>query len=394
MSDTQRLVEINQVFTPGAPVQTRDLFSGRTEQLNRAIETVVAPGRHPVIFGQRGVGKTSLANVLNVVLQDFYSVKISCDGGDSFATIWNRIFSTASMQFKQQALGFAREDATKTLTLGTLLGHDPNNAKPAEIGVLLSKIKRQVVFIFDEFDKIFLKQTKSAFADLIKISSDSSQQITFIIVGVAKNIHELVGEHPSIDRNLVQIDMPLMDDGEIIGICEKGFSRLNITTTLGILEQIPSLTSGYPHYAHLLGLSSSKACLYNKFSNLTQELFTIGCNLAVADAIEKYRDAYAQATMTTQQSRYPIILCACGYARTDARGVFRATDVVDAVKEVFNLNLAVQAVVPALGEFLTPQRGPVLEAIPVGTNRKAYRLTDPMMRPFLRLKAGDVLRTL
>lgn len=303
-------------------------------------------------------------------------------------------FFTASVQFKQQALGFARQDATKTMSLGTLLGHDANNVKPAEIGVLLSKMNQSSVFIFDEFDKVSDKQTKSAFADLIKISSDSAPKVTFIIVGVAINIHELVGGHPSIDRNLVQIDMPLMNESELIGICENGFARLKIQISRKVLEQIPSLTGGFPHYAHLLGLSSSKACLYNATDTLTQDLFTVGCNIAVADAIEKYRDAYAQATMTTQQSRYPIILCACGYARTDARGVFRATDVVDAVREVFNLNLTVQAVVPALGEFLTGERGPVLEAIPVGTNRKAYRLTDPMMRPFLRLKAGDVLRTL
>jgi hypothetical protein len=275
-----------------------------------------------------------------------------------------------------------------------LLGHDPNNTKPAEIGGLLAKINELSVFIFDEFDKISNKGTNSAFADLIKISSDSAGGVTFIIVGVARNIHELVGEHPSIDRNLVQIDMPLMNDDEIVEICKNGFSRLKIDVDQQVLDQIPSLTSGYPHYAHLLGLCSAKACLYNQSNQLDSDLFAIGCNLAVADAIEKYRDTYARATMTTQQSRYPIILCACGYAHTDARGVFRATDVVEAVNEVFNIKLNVQAVVPALGEFLTPERGPVLEAIPVGTNRKAYRLTDPMMRPFLRLKPGDVLRVL
>jgi hypothetical protein len=112
MLDLKRLSAINQIFTPGAPVQTRDLFSGRKEQLGRALETVTAPGRHPIVFGQRGVGKTSLANVLDDVLQGLNTIKVSCDGGDSFATIWNRVFSTASVNFKKQAMGFNREDAT------------------------------------------------------------------------------------------------------------------------------------------------------------------------------------------------------------------------------------------------------------------------------------------
>jgi len=63
------------------------------------------------------------------------------------------------------------------------------------------------------------------------------------------------------------------------------------------------------------------------------------------------------------------------------------------VKEVFNMDLTVQAVVPALGEFLSDGRGRVLEAVPVG-KRQCYRLADPMMRPFLRLKSRDVLITL
>jgi hypothetical protein len=36
VSEFERIIEANQVFTPGAPVQTRDLFAGRSEQLNRA----------------------------------------------------------------------------------------------------------------------------------------------------------------------------------------------------------------------------------------------------------------------------------------------------------------------------------------------------------------------
>lgn len=139
MVDFHRLAEINQVFTPGAPVQTKDLFSGRQQQLNRTLEAVTSPGRHPVIFGQRGVGKTSLANVLNDVLQSLQSVKISCDGGDTFSTIWTRIFATASVTFKEKAMGFARGETHRTMTLANILGHDHRDAKPAELAEILTK---------------------------------------------------------------------------------------------------------------------------------------------------------------------------------------------------------------------------------------------------------------
>jgi hypothetical protein len=320
-------------------------------------------------------------------------VKVSCDGSDTFSTIWNRVFYTASLPFKQKTFGFSNEESVRNVSLGELLGHDPSNAKPAEIGRLLSNIGGLSIVIFDEFDKVADPKAKGSFADLIKILSDNSPNITLILVGVAQNVHELVGEHPSIDRNLVHIDMPTMSDEEISTIVNVGLRKLRIEAEGGVIDQIPALANGYPHYAHLLGLCAAKACIANGTAVLTHNIFEIGCNFAISDAIEKYRDMYARATMTTQPSRYPIILCACGYARCDVRGVFRATDVVEAVKDVFNLDLTVQAVVPGLGEFLSASRGRVLEPMPVGS-RQCYRFTDPMMRPFLRLKAREVLSAL
>lgn len=169
MNKFERIARANSVFTPGYPVQQRDLFSGRSQQLDRTIETLSAPGRHPVIFGQRGVGKTSLANILGQVLQQLTCVKVSCDGSDTFASIWNRVFYTASVSFKQQALGFTGTETMRTMTLADALGHDPSTTKPAEIADLLRRIGNYCVVILDEFDKVTDGQAKSAFADLIKI---------------------------------------------------------------------------------------------------------------------------------------------------------------------------------------------------------------------------------
>ena len=54
----------NQVFTPGAPISEAELFSGRIDQVNKIIDTISQRGYHAVLYGERGVGKTSLSNVL------------------------------------------------------------------------------------------------------------------------------------------------------------------------------------------------------------------------------------------------------------------------------------------------------------------------------------------
>lgn len=390
MDRYQRITQANQVFTPGYPVNQKDLFAGRMEQLQRVLDTLHAPGRHPVIFGQRGVGKTSLANILSQVLKELLTVKVSCDGGDTFATIWNRILHTASVTFKQHALGFSAEDSNRTVTLGDALGHDPTSTKPAEMADLLRRVNQPTVIILDEFDKITDQSTKAAFADLIKILSDTAPLVTVILVGVAENIHELVGEHASIERNLVHVELPLMSDNEIETIFTIGLTKLGNTWDAAIPTQVSRLSGGFPHYAHLLGLASAKATANDDALELTMVRFDAACNVALQDAIEKYRDAFARATATTQKSRYPLLLAACGYAQTDSRGVFRATDVTDAFNNVFGESLTVQAVVPALGEFLQSHRAAVLKAEMV-RGRQCYRFRDPMMRPFCRLKAREYM---
>lgn len=390
MDKFQRIAQANQVFTPGYPVSHKDLFAGRMEQLQRVLDTLNSPGRHPVLFGQRGVGKTSLANVLGQVLKNLLSVKVSCDGSDTFATVWNRVLLTASVNFRQKALGFTGDDSTKTMSLAEALGHDPTTTKPAEIADLLRRMNSPAVVILDEFDKLAATGAKAAFADLIKIVSDTAPLVTIVLVGVAENIHELVGEHASIERNLVHVELPLMSDTEIQTIYTKGLEKLHVPYDESVVAQIARLSGGFPHYAHLLGLSSVKALVNSEAASVSQPLFDQACTLALSDAIEKYRDAFARATATTQASRYPKVLGACGYAQTDSRGVFRATDVVEAFQNVFGEAVSIQAIVPALGEFLQEHRATVLRAVAI-RGRQCYQFRDPMMRPYCRLKSREIL---
>lgn len=59
----RRLLALGEVFTPSAPIDDQELFAGRNHELFSVIEAMQSAGQHAVIFGERGVGKTSLARV-------------------------------------------------------------------------------------------------------------------------------------------------------------------------------------------------------------------------------------------------------------------------------------------------------------------------------------------
>ncbi len=387
----QGIMEASQVFTPGHPISQKDCFAGRQEQLTRILEAVVSPGRHPIIYGQRGVGKTSLANIVAESIQNVVSTKISCDATDNFVTIFDQLLSSIYIDVTEGPRWLSPTGTLTKKSLRAVLGNE--NITPATVSNLLRQVSSWALFILDEFDKLSDTKAKVNIASLIKNVSDNNQTVTFVLVGVGASISELVGHHQSIERNLVQIELPLMTDDEIKIILNRGFNQLGINAPTSVLDEAAFLANGFPHYAHLLGLSSAKVCLKADTKQLTEEVFHLGCRLSVEDSIEKYRDAFAQATVTTQLSRFPMILCACGMARHDERGVFRATDVVEAMKNVFRDEVSIPAVVPALGKFCGNERGQVLEKVPVG-KRSHYRFRDPMMRPFLRIKTRTLKKML
>ncbi len=387
----QLLAEASVVFTPGAPVSRKDLFSGRHDQLVRVIETIPMPGRHPVVFGQRGVGKTSLANILAESIEGIYPLRTSCDGSDTFTTIWHRVLAAVPLQIDREQPGLSRQVISEMVSLASLL--PSQEVTPAHVAAALARLSAPgwIVVVLDEFDKVRDQGTRAKTADLIKVLSDSPRsRVSLVVVGVARSIGQLIGEHPSIDRNLVHIELPKMVDEEIRDILTNGCNRLGLDVTPTVLDEACLLADGFPHYAHLLGLQAAKACFQSAQKVIDHAEFTVACTTAVDDAIEKYRDAYAFATSTTQQSRYPQVLCSCAHADHDDRGAFRATDVVDAMSKVFNVDVSLQSVVPALGEFCKRERGEVLEKVPVG-KRHRYRFLDPMLRPFLRIKTQSVL---
>ena len=56
------------MFTSSAPIDSVALLRGRSAQMQRLVEAVSQVGQHAIIYGERGVGKSSIASVLHEAL--------------------------------------------------------------------------------------------------------------------------------------------------------------------------------------------------------------------------------------------------------------------------------------------------------------------------------------
>src|SRR4051794_31860396 len=76
------------VYTPGSPIQDPALFSGRDLLLSDLRAELPVTGVHFVLYGERGVGKTSLWHVL---LHDRKVQQHSASASDDFVSIFLRV---------------------------------------------------------------------------------------------------------------------------------------------------------------------------------------------------------------------------------------------------------------------------------------------------------------
>jgi AAA+ ATPase superfamily predicted ATPase len=75
--------QFDEVFTPGAPMRTKTFFFGREQEFNDLSRSLKRPGIHPIVVGNRGVGKTTLVDLALQRLQDKV-VSVTCNSKMDF----------------------------------------------------------------------------------------------------------------------------------------------------------------------------------------------------------------------------------------------------------------------------------------------------------------------
>jgi hypothetical protein len=376
-------IEAGRLFTPAAPIDDRTLFAGRTKQVRQIIDAINQKGQHAIIFGDRGVGKTSLSNVLASFLPAGGSVlsrRINCDKGDSYNSVWLKVFSEIQSQDVAQVGGFGgggsrpRADATADII------------SPDVVRRQLTLWSRDTVpiIIIDEFDRVD-DAYRSIFADTIKTLSDHAVPATVILVGVADSVDHLIAEHESIQRALVQIKMPRMSKDEIKEIVNR-LSRLGMTIDADAVDRITILVQGLPHYAHLLGLHASRAALDNLSLHVDVPTLDGAIRTAIEAAQQSIRSAWHKAIVSARKDNlFADVLLSCALAKTDDMGTFAAPDVRATMQLVTGKPYEIPAFAQHLNEFSETKRGNILKKMGE-TRRFRYRFTSPLIPPFVIMR--------
>ena len=369
----RHLANIGVAFTPGAPINSRDLFAGRRGELKRVINTIFRRGQHVVLFGERGVGKTSLAQTLFDFLvlagkSNYQVARVNCSEGMTYEDMWKSIFR-----------GFVVIDGDTTLSLDDVL---PSNPNPEHVRETFQLLDGPNIVIVDEFDRLEDEEIERLMADTIKTLSDNSIDVTLIIVGVADSVDQLIGEHQSIDRAIVQTAMPRMSKAELLEIVDNGIHRCEGLTVLPeARERFADFAHGLPTYTHLLAREAATAAVEARRTVIVMDDLDAAIKEAVNSQMSTNLTNYNKAVTTAKGLYFKPVLLACALAEKDEKGYFYANAVRGPLQAITNKEYDIPAFAKHLKAFSEPGRGSILER-----DGRRYRFSKPIMEPYVILR--------
>jgi len=393
MAMARKKAAISSAFTPSAPIDNATLFSGRTRQIGQLTNAVFQKGQHAILYGERGVGKTSLARVLKDFLKGigtgqgssdtpwFLIGSTNCEGASTFQSIWTALFRDIKYN-RQLLMGFSSQKKEET---GCLLDYCPEPKTAEDIRQFLEELAQPLIFVIDEFDQLRKQGVRKAVADTIKTLSDRAVNATIIVVGVADSVTELLAEHVSIERALVQIQMPRMSPDELKEIVDKGLKSAEMTADDGARGRIADLSQGLPHYTHLLTLHAGQSAVDNDRIEVTLDDVEVAINLAVEQAQQSIVRGYITATISRRGNLYSQVLTACARTEKDELGYFSASSVRDPMSKIMGKDYDIPAFSQHLKEFCTKERGNILQRTGF-PRRYRFRFTNPLMEPYVVMK--------
>ncbi len=250
VSVSSQRTRIHAAFDAGMPVEHRAGLAGRARELDRLVEAVLEHGKHGIVFGARGSGKTSLVRVFGDLADEGgATVLYNLAGGDIDFSELCRPYLVELMSIPGE--GVRRIDIHPLLTA-------PFDARQIA-SVLAEKVRRPTILVLDEFDRIETPATKTEMATLMKLLSDMRSPVRIVAVGIAANLEDLIEGHPSLRRHIVSVPIGGIETEQLKALLIRCCDVAGLTIDDAAATKIARSAVGSPYHLRLFGANCAIA---------------------------------------------------------------------------------------------------------------------------------------
>lgn len=397
-SFAERLV---YALSPAQPIRTIELLRGRERELETIRRALIMPGRHIFVYGDRGVGKSSLARTAAYQYQsaDAEPITVSAGKGDTLASVIANVVHEA---LKRSRLQRTKENKVGSLSFGgislgvgkeiTQLDILDQIRTTSDAVALLSEAaglhSKMPIVVVDEFDQIESMEERNKFAALIKQIGDQDVPIKFIFTGVGSSLQQLLGAHQSAYRQLETVELDRLGWDGRREIALHAAHKFGLDLDNNIAWRLAAVSDGFPSFVHLI----VEKMLWEAYSDekvvetLGHRQYLPGLRAAINSIVAELRMPYEKAVLHRAAHFEAIV-----WATADGEDLFRPiADMYESYKVVCRKRFEDEVMSrPKFAEHLRSLRtagyGNVLEAVP---NRKGwYTYHEKMLRGYVRMQA-------
>lgn len=253
-----------EFIRPSTPIDSFEHLVDRDAQLMSAEEALASRGRHVFIYGERGVGKTSLAHTIAFKHEASSERPVFCACGrqTSFSSVIREIAmqlagrsqlqtSEATRSLGVQAAGVSASVVQKDSPRPIADSIDLNLAASLLHEATAGRRQRAIVVI-DEFENLGDPEDRHRFAELVKQLSDRHVAVALVFCGIGASLNDLLEGHSSAHRYLEGIKVPPLSFERRQAIVARAAEALGVEVDWQVLIQIANVSDGFPHYVHLI----------------------------------------------------------------------------------------------------------------------------------------------
>lgn len=332
VATVRRRIALRDVIGASQPVTDREHFAGRHDMLRQLISAVEQQRLHVVIYGERGIGKTSLLHVFAETAREArYTVLYGSCGSDTDFEGLFRAFAARIPRIYHRGVAPNSPEAEMRDNFDVMLG---KGFGPRELADLLSDVAgTRIILILDEYDRVVDPSFRRDIAELIKNLSDRAARVQLVLAGVAMNLDEILGFAPSVRRNIVGLPMRPMTPSEVndmIGIAE---NAAELEYAEAATQLITLMAGGSPYLVRLLAHHAGLAAIDARSQIVTEAHATTAVERVLTEWNASLpRRIQANLSRDEARAQWPMLIAAAR-AGAGADGLFSADEVVAELPE-------------------------------------------------------------
>ena len=131
----------------------------------------------------------------------------------------------------------------------------------AFVELVAESVTAPLVLIFDEFDRITDPAVKADVAAAMKLLSDALSSVLFMLVGIARNISDVVESHPSLRRHMRVVSLGRIEPTSVEALIDHGVTIAGMKFEPKARSLIARAASGSPFHVRMFCHHASLAAL-------------------------------------------------------------------------------------------------------------------------------------